>query len=197
MVRGAYHFGHANADATAQAQHFVNTVVKFGGFKMSHTLPLVLDIEVNDNVSKAALWAWTQRFCVVVKQMTGRAPIIYTVYLFHRFPFLQGSVLDELLNFLRVITFGLVRWATRLTTWDLRCGSPRTLLLPRFRRRGRAIPSGRFADIGSFAVEISRNILICNFLQYTDKGKVPGVSGNVDTSYFAGSAMDLQALCYP
>jgi lysozyme len=79
LVRGAYHFGHANEDANTQAQLFVNTVINAGGFKMSNTLPLVLDIEVTDNVSSDTLWAWTQTFCATVHSMTGRAPIIYTV----------------------------------------------------------------------------------------------------------------------
>ena len=38
LVRGAYHFGHTNADAVQQATRFVQTVQNAGGFKMSKTL---------------------------------------------------------------------------------------------------------------------------------------------------------------
>lgn len=46
---GAYHFGHPNADAAAQARHFVSTVgtLRKGDF-------VVLDIETADKMSPSA-----------------------------------------------------------------------------------------------------------------------------------------------
>ena len=35
------------------------------------------------------------------------------------------------------------------------------------------------------------------FWQYSDAGKVPGVSGNVDSDYFSGTEQNLRALCIP
>lgn len=40
--------------------------------------PLVLDIEVNDGQTPAAVWAWTQKFCATIKQLTGKPPMLYT-----------------------------------------------------------------------------------------------------------------------
>lgn len=49
LVRGAYHFGHTNADAVQQATRFVQTVQNAGGFKMSKTLVrthLMMDLQL-------------------------------------------------------------------------------------------------------------------------------------------------------
>ncbi len=35
------------------------------------------------------------------------------------------------------------------------------------------------------------------FWQYDDNGKIPGISGNVDVDYFAGTMDDLLHLCFP
>ena len=38
----------------------------------------MLDLEVNDGSTPAAVWAWTQKFCATTKQLTGKVPMLYT-----------------------------------------------------------------------------------------------------------------------
>lgn len=78
IVRGAYHFGHPNVSAVAQAQHFCNVVRSANGGTTRGGLQLTLDIEVNDGQTPATVWAWTQSFIAEVRRQTGRPGIIYT-----------------------------------------------------------------------------------------------------------------------
>jgi lysozyme len=78
IVRGAYHFGHPNVSAAAQAQHFVNVVRNANGGTVRGVLQLCLDLEVTDGRTPAQVWAWTQNFIAEVQRLTGRPGIIYT-----------------------------------------------------------------------------------------------------------------------
>jgi MYXO-CTERM domain-containing protein len=74
MVRGAYHYFHADTDPMAQADHFLTTV----GTLEAGDLPAVLDLEETQGqsastVAKKAL-AWMQ----AVEAKTGKKPILYT-----------------------------------------------------------------------------------------------------------------------
>jgi lysozyme len=73
LLRGAYHFFEANDDATAQAQHFLDTVQLTPG-----DLPPVLDIETTAGVSNEQIWSGVATWLQVVEQATGRQPILYT-----------------------------------------------------------------------------------------------------------------------
>lgn len=73
LLRGAYHFFEANDDATAQAQHFLDTVQLAKG-----DLPPVLDIETTAGVSNEQIWSGVSTWLQVVEQAMGRQPILYT-----------------------------------------------------------------------------------------------------------------------
>ena len=73
VVRGAYHFFRPQTDATAQAAHFLRTVQLAPG-----DLPPVLDVEVTDGRSAAAIADGVRTWLQEVERATGRRPIIYT-----------------------------------------------------------------------------------------------------------------------
>jgi lysozyme len=74
VVRGAYHFFHADADPTAQANTFLKTIGKLG----LNDMPPVFDWEVTDNQSNATQIARAKTFLQLVEAATGRIPIVYT-----------------------------------------------------------------------------------------------------------------------
>ena len=71
---GAYHKAHPGSDATRQATVFSEAVVQAGGLQ----LPPVLDLELDEGLSPSQLHEWTRTFMKVVKDKTGRTPIMYT-----------------------------------------------------------------------------------------------------------------------
>jgi len=73
LLRGAYHFYHAEEPAADQAAHFLSTVQFEPG-----DLPPVLDIEVNDGVVGEPLVGGVQTWLDAVASAAGVAPIIYT-----------------------------------------------------------------------------------------------------------------------
>jgi GH25 family lysozyme M1 (1,4-beta-N-acetylmuramidase) len=75
LLVGAYHFARpesAAGDATAEADHFVNTANVAKG----ELLP-VLDLEHTGGLSQAALQTWTRTFLERVYQRTGSRAIVY------------------------------------------------------------------------------------------------------------------------
>jgi len=74
LIRGAYHFFHADANATDQADHFMQTVQLEPG-----DLPPVLDIESGglDGASDSALIEGVTTWLSLVEQNTGFTPMIY------------------------------------------------------------------------------------------------------------------------
>src|SRR5882724_10053984 len=74
LLRGAYHFFHADQDATAQANHFLQVVAPSSG-----DLPPVIDIESTSNASSSAIVSGVKTWLDVVQQSTGIVPMIYTV----------------------------------------------------------------------------------------------------------------------
>lgn len=77
LIRGAYHFFRPAEDAAAQASHFVQTVSL-----APDDLPPVIDLEVSDGVSNAALVEGVQTWLDAVEQQMGRTPMIYTNHSF-------------------------------------------------------------------------------------------------------------------
>jgi GH25 family lysozyme M1 (1,4-beta-N-acetylmuramidase) len=78
LIRGAYHFARPTSSTTtavAQAAKFVKVAGRMG---LAGDLPPVLDLEVNNNVSPAALIRWTGAYLSEIKRLTGRDAIIYT-----------------------------------------------------------------------------------------------------------------------
>jgi len=74
MIRGSYHFFHANLDAGAQARNFLKFVQALG----PGDLPPVLDIEVNDNSNSAVIIKGVQVWLDTVGAALHCKPIIYT-----------------------------------------------------------------------------------------------------------------------
>jgi len=74
-VRGAYHFGHPDTDANAQAAYFTKFVgpLEAGDF-------LVLDIEVTDKQSPTTVAQWSKDFVTQVCALTKLPPTRVWVY---------------------------------------------------------------------------------------------------------------------
>ncbi len=79
LVRGAYHFARPQPgrSATAEAEHFLSTVARAGGFRPGDLRP-VLDIEWSQGLGFAELQPWVSAFVHHVKAQVGVMPIIYT-----------------------------------------------------------------------------------------------------------------------
>ena len=73
LVRGAYHFFHADVDPTQQAKFFLSTV---GALQQGDLL--VLDLETTNNQSQATILANAETFMAAVKSESGVLPILYT-----------------------------------------------------------------------------------------------------------------------
>jgi lysozyme len=74
VIPGAYHFFRPAADATAQADFFVQTA----GVPAAGDLPLTIDLEATDNVASATVVSSVMTFLARVEEKTGRKPIVYT-----------------------------------------------------------------------------------------------------------------------
>ena len=77
MVRGSYQFFHPEQDATAQAQLVLAILSKYGPLDAGDLVP-VLDVEVTNRQNPATIAAGVATWVGVIKQATGRNPIIYT-----------------------------------------------------------------------------------------------------------------------
>ncbi len=73
VVRGAYHFFQPDADATAQAEHFIATVQLEAG-----DLPPVIDVEVAEGVSTEGIDADVKTWLEKVAAAYGVQPILYS-----------------------------------------------------------------------------------------------------------------------
>ena len=71
---GAYHYARPAEDPATQARYFAD-VINSGP---ALTLPPVLDLEVDEGLSPAALAAWTGTFLNEVERATGKKPMLYT-----------------------------------------------------------------------------------------------------------------------
>lgn len=85
LPRGAYHFLRPNKPAEVQAANFLAQLEAVGALPLSpHDLPPVLDVEalkVPDiwaDTSKADLIAMIRTWGEIVKEKTGRTPLLYT-----------------------------------------------------------------------------------------------------------------------
>ncbi len=74
VIRGAYHFFRANADAIKQADFFLSTM----GPSLPGDLPPTLDLESIDGVAPDVVAQGALDFLAHVLKKTGRTPIVYT-----------------------------------------------------------------------------------------------------------------------
>lgn len=79
MLRGAYHFFHADEDPVKQAKHYLKTVQKLADSDM----PPMLDVEVRENVKWQKLAIGVRQWIAHVEQQFKRRPIIYAPKAFH------------------------------------------------------------------------------------------------------------------
>ena len=75
LTYGYYHFFRPKDDPIAQANHYLETVSKL---KQSKRLPLVIDIEVIDEVTAAELLMSLEKFVDYLEKKGHRKPIIYS-----------------------------------------------------------------------------------------------------------------------
>lgn len=105
--RGAYHFLTAGQDASGQAATFLKFIEANGGF-LPTDMPPVLDLEWKKYTNKSRD-AWTgqapdqilekaRTWLQIVKEETGRVPLLYTSYVWWRERGIPDSALDQLLN---------------------------------------------------------------------------------------------------
>jgi lysozyme len=75
LLRGAYHFFHAELDAAAQANNFLSVVSALA----PGDLPPMLDVEAApDGLSAASIAAGVRIWLDAVQQALGRTPVLYT-----------------------------------------------------------------------------------------------------------------------
>ena len=72
LLRGAYHFFHADQDAVAQANHFLQVA------ELPGDLPPVIDVESDFGASNTTMINGVQAWLDTVAQSVGRAPMVYT-----------------------------------------------------------------------------------------------------------------------
>ncbi len=73
LVRGAYHFFHADVDPAAQANYFLATVGALSPGDL-----LVLDLETTNGQTQATIAANAKTFLDTVKKASGVVPLLYT-----------------------------------------------------------------------------------------------------------------------
>src|SRR3974390_312346 len=74
VVRGAYHFFHADVDPMQQATYVLGVV----GTLEAGDLPIVLDLETTNGQTEATIAANAATFLKAVTQATGKTAIVYT-----------------------------------------------------------------------------------------------------------------------
>jgi lysozyme len=84
ILRGAYHYFHPEVDAVAQANFFLQHVIKFGAGE----LPPVIDVETGTDMHQigAGVSAWID----TVTAATGKRPLVYCSSGFWRVPASYG-----------------------------------------------------------------------------------------------------------
>ena len=80
LLVGTYHYARPAGDARRQAAHYAATLAA----APQHSLPPVLDIEVNEDLDPARLQQWVGEFLAETERLTGRTPMIYTYRYFWR-----------------------------------------------------------------------------------------------------------------
>lgn len=192
IIRGAYHFARPGSDAKTQADFFVDTVISAGGYNASRTMQLVLDLEAADDLSAAEVWAWVQTWTAQVKQRTGRPPIICES--------LVSLSANSILTLMHSCTSDFTRADTGYYFWNDSVGAPTDNL-------DSPLWIASYTSPAPVGIPTAWKSLGWAFWQYDDNGAtvpggsssaVPGISGNVDVSYFqnSGNYPSLESLCF-
>jgi lysozyme len=86
LLRGAYHFFHADQDALAQADYFLKKLGSANGSAQlgPGDLPAALDLETTGGCSPATVLAGAAKWLELVAVATGRQPLLYTYTSFWR-----------------------------------------------------------------------------------------------------------------
>jgi hypothetical protein len=130
IARGAYHFFRPAQDGKAQAEHFLKQVKWTKG-----DLPPVLDLEVTDEVTAAAIRREALEWLETVENATGMRPLVYTLPHYAR-SYLDGKLARYPL-WVVDLTLSLAERIARLEKLDLLATfAPR----PRQRHRRRCRP---------------------------------------------------------
>ena len=79
LVRGAYHFFHADEDPIAQAEHFIQTVSTL----RPGDLPPIVDIEVTENIPTPTIVARALVWIKYVEEKLGKKPMVYSSLSFY------------------------------------------------------------------------------------------------------------------
>ncbi|NLA54696.1 MAG: hydrolase [Corynebacterium humireducens] len=74
LLVGTYHYARPAGDPRLQAAHYAATLAA----APQHSLPPVLDIEVNEGLDAARMQEWVGEFLAETERLTGRVPMIYT-----------------------------------------------------------------------------------------------------------------------
>jgi len=109
MIMGAYCFGRPSVSAIASAQHFVSVA---GAYIGQGYLPPVLDIEVLDGMTYAAVSIWIQDWITEVELLTGVSSMIYTGGYF------GNQLFESLNNYPLWIAHWGVSYPTILGIWN-------------------------------------------------------------------------------
>ena len=80
LLVGTYHYARPAGDARQQAAHYAASLAA----APQHSLPPVLDIEVNEGLDPARMQQWVGEFLAETERLTGRVPMIYTYRYFWR-----------------------------------------------------------------------------------------------------------------
>jgi GH25 family lysozyme M1 (1,4-beta-N-acetylmuramidase) len=78
LVVGGYHYARPTSSmssAASQARHFAAVI---GDVRRPGTMPPILDLESTGGLSAGQLVTWTQVFTETLRELTGRAPVVYT-----------------------------------------------------------------------------------------------------------------------
>jgi GH25 family lysozyme M1 (1,4-beta-N-acetylmuramidase) len=78
LVVGGYHYARptsSTSSAVDQARHFASVL---GDVRRPGTMPPILDLETTGGLTAGQLVTWAQVFTETLRELTGRAPVVYT-----------------------------------------------------------------------------------------------------------------------
>ena len=88
LVVGAYHFFTLCRPGRDQAENLLRELAAVGGARLDPSLPVAVDLELGGNCARrpstAEVLAEVHAFLATVARATGRKPVVYTTYEFHR-----------------------------------------------------------------------------------------------------------------
>jgi lysozyme len=98
ILRGVYHFFHADQDPAAQAQNFLTKFAAANGGSPTLApgdLPVTLDLETSNGCTPDAILAAASTWLETVADATGRTPLLYTYTSFWRSTLANVTALSD------------------------------------------------------------------------------------------------------